>query len=76
MGILSIGCSIVLTLITFFMKRQNRLAYLTVISLLMVIILVSFLDNLGPADFILIVFDLTALGLLIKDRAWYMHLTP
>ncbi len=72
-GFLAIGCSIILTGITYFLNRHNRLAYNGTVGLMVLIIIASFLDDLGLSDIVLIVVDLTILGLLLKDRAWYLH---
>lgn len=73
MGLLALCCSIALTLVTASLIGHNRLAYIGMVSLLVLIIIASFLDDIGLLDVILIAIDLATLGLLIKDRAWYLH---
>lgn len=69
---IGIACSLVTAVTTFLLSRRSRYIYHFAIILLVFIILMSIMDDLGWVDFSLIAVYLTALGLLIKDRSWYL----
>lgn len=72
-GILSIGCSLSLAAAAWLLSRRNRITYLGAIILLGLILIASFMDDLGIVDFVLIAITAVTLGLLIKERAWFMQ---
>jgi hypothetical protein len=70
-GIITLICSIITAMAAYFLTRRNRMIYLATIGLLVMLIIGSFMDELGWSDAALIVITATTLGLLIKDRAWF-----
>jgi hypothetical protein len=72
LGGLGIACSLVTSLTGFLLSRRFRYVYQFSIILLVFIILMSLMDDLGWVDFSLIAITIAALGLLIKDRSWYL----
>lgn len=75
LGGLGIACALVTSLTAFLLSRRSRYVYQFSIILLVFIILMSIMDDLGWVDFSLIAITMAALGLLIKDRAWYLNNT-
>ncbi len=73
MGAAAIACSLVIGLSTFCMYRGINTAYLFITVLMGVILLVSFMDDLGWVDFTMIGITAFTFGLLIKDRRWYRN---
>jgi hypothetical protein len=71
-GGMAIACSLVISLFTFLLFRRNRVVYKLTLVLLCLVILLSFADDLGWVDFSLIGITAIALGLLVKDREWYL----
>lgn len=59
-----------------FLARQNRWAYQVTLFSLGVFILVTFLDEVGWADLAFIGLCVLGLGLLLKERKWFMRQTP
>jgi hypothetical protein len=72
-GIIAIACSIVTALAAWLLAKRNPVVYCSTVFLLGMILIVSFMDELGWTDAILIVITGIALGLLIKDRRWYLE---
>jgi hypothetical protein len=72
-GIIAIACSIVTALVAWLLAKRNRVVYFSSVTLLGMILVVSFMDEPGWTDAILIVIIAIALSLLIKDRRWYLE---
>jgi succinate-acetate transporter protein len=72
-GGVAIISSLGIAVFTYLLFRQNRMAYKLTLVLLSLIFLLSFADDLGWVDFSLIVILATVIGLLVKDRAWYLR---
>jgi len=71
-AIICLGCSLVTILVTFFLRRRNRLTYYSAVVLMGLLLLGSFMDDLGWSDAVVIIVTMASLGLLIRDRAWYL----
>lgn len=71
-GGMAIACSLVTALFTYLLFRRNRIVYKMTLVLFGLIFLLSFADNLGWVDFSLIGITAIVLGLLVKERAWYL----
>jgi hypothetical protein len=71
-GGMAIACSLVTALFTYLLFHRNRVAYKLTLILLCLVILLSFADNLGWVDFSLIGMTAVTVGLLVKDRNWYL----
>lgn len=70
-GMITLACSITTALAAYFLTRRNRMIYLATVGLLVMIIIGSFMDELGWSDAPLIVITAATLVMLIKDRAWF-----
>lgn len=72
-GGIALACSLVTAAAVYGLIRQIRMVYYATVCLLGMILLVSFMDELGWADLALISLTMITLGLLIKDRAWFLQ---
>lgn len=72
-GMLALGCSLCLALTAWLLSKRNRIVYHVTTILLGLILIASFMDDLGLVDFLLIAITAVALGLLVKNRAWFLH---
>jgi len=66
------GCALGLAGTAWFLVRRNRFAYYFLVALLGIITIVFLMDDFGIADLIFLSVHLLILGLLIKDRDWYL----
>jgi hypothetical protein len=73
MTILAFGCSAVLVGMAMLLKQRNRLAFHFSTVVLAMIAILSIADDFGLPDLISLLISLIPLGLLLKDRAWYLH---
>ena len=73
MGVIAIDCSFVIGLSTYCLFRGIKAAYWFTSVLMGLILIVSFMDDLGWVDFTLIGITALTLGLLLKDRRWYLE---
>ncbi len=72
-GILSLGCSLCLALTAWLLSKRNRIIYHATTILLGLILIASFMDDLGLVDFLMITITAVTLGLLIKNRTWFLQ---
>ncbi len=72
-GFTAIGFSLATALAAFFLRKRNRLVYLATIALFGMLLIVSFFDELGWTDILLICATIATLILLIKDRRWFLR---
>jgi len=71
--LLSITIAIILLVLTYFCYKHSLKAYyLTLAFFVFTSILVIF-DDIGLSDIIFLIISLIPVGLLIKDRAWYLQ---
>jgi hypothetical protein len=68
-----VGVSGFLTGIVIFLRRRNRLAFYAGVAILIAIAVLSITDEFGLPDLFTLLISLVALGLMLKDRAWYLH---
>jgi hypothetical protein len=73
MVILALGTSVVLAGIVLFLRRRNRLAFYAGVILLATIAVLSITDQIGLPDLFMLLINLFALGLMLKDRSWYLQ---
>ena len=73
MVILALGVSGFLTGIVIFLRRRKRLAFYAGVAILIAIAVLSITDEFGLPDLFTLLISLVALGLMLKDRAWYLH---
>jgi len=71
-GGIAIACSSFTGAAIFFLYRRNKYVYYCTVALLAMFLTVSFMDDLGLTDAILIGITLLTLILLIKDRNWFL----
>jgi len=69
---LSAGVFLVLAGMSYFLHRRSRFAFYLAVVSLGVLAFATILDQLGWVDFAIVLANLTALGLLINDRRWYL----
>ena len=72
-GIVAIACSIITALAAVFLFRRNRWVYFSTVTLFGMILIMSFMDELGWLDMLFIVITAITLAFLIRDRAWYLQ---
>jgi hypothetical protein len=71
MAILAIIASVALFVLWYFLKRKNKFAYYLTAAFLIVIIILTFTDDLGFLDLVVLVIEIIPLVLLISLRKWY-----
>lgn len=72
MVLLAIGSAVILAALAHFLNRRNRLAYYASLVFLAVIAVLSITDEFGWLDLVSLLISLVPLGLLVKDRRWYL----
>jgi hypothetical protein len=68
---LSLIAALALTGVTVLLKRRNKVAYVLSVAGLILLVLLTIMDELGLADLLVLVAEVLALVLLIKERKWY-----
>jgi hypothetical protein len=61
--------------IALLLSRRRRPAFFIAISLLAIIVVLSITDQVGLVDLVALAVSAVPLGLLLKDRAWYLRPT-
>ena len=61
--------------IALLLSRRSRPAFFVAISLLTIIVVLSVADQVGLLDLVALAVSAVPLGLLLKDRAWYLRPT-
>jgi hypothetical protein len=61
--------------IALLLSRRSRPAFFFAISLLAIIVVLSITDQVGLVDLVALAVSAVPLGLLLKDRAWYLRST-
>ncbi len=69
---LAFGATAVLAALAVLMGRRHRLAYYLTFAALTLLEVTAFADQMGWLDLVALLVSLSALGLLIKDRRWYL----
>lgn len=73
MGILAFGCAGTLIALAILLARRIRLVYFLTVGLFALLVILTFTDDVGWADWIYLLLAATPLFLLIKDRSWYLN---
>jgi len=73
MVILALGVSGFLTAIVILLRGRNRLGFYTGVAILATISVLSITDQFGLPDLFTLLISLVALGLMLKDRSWYLQ---
>jgi hypothetical protein len=76
MAALAVGSAAFLAGLAFFLRRHSRPAYYLALGLLAVIAVLALADQVGLLDVAALVINLVPLGLLLKDRVWYLGRNP
>lgn len=71
MAAISTGIGIWMIFLAGFLRKRNRLIYNFTLITLIGIVLVIFLDQVGPIDLAVLLAALMALVLLLLSRRWY-----
>ena len=72
MGILAFGCACALIVLAVLLARRIRWVYFPALGLLALLIVLTFTDEVGLADWIYLLLVTTPFILMIKDRSWYL----
>jgi hypothetical protein len=73
MAFLSLAAACVFLVLSLLIYRRNQTGYYLSLAALLLTALLIFLDDFGLADLIVLMVVLIPVGLLIKDRAWYLR---
>lgn len=73
MAILALASSVALAGIAYFLARRNRLAFFFGVVFLALLAILSITDEFGLLDLLSLLISLVPLGLMLKDRAWYLQ---
>lgn len=73
---LSIAIAIILLVLTYFLYKHSLKAYYLTLAFFVITSILVIFDDVGLADIIFLIISLIPVGLLIKDRAWYLKLKP
>ena len=73
MAILALGASACLADLAIFLRRRSRIAFYAGGLILAAIAVLSITDQVGLLDLLTLVISLVALGLMLKDRGWYLQ---
>lgn len=71
-GFGAIGCSAAIALGAYFLSKRNRPVYYATVALFIMLLVVSFFDELGWTDILLIAATAGTLILLVGNRRWFM----
>jgi hypothetical protein len=67
-----VGGFVVLVLLVL-LRQRRRLAYFGMLAALTASALALFFDEIGPVDFLFLAITIIPIGLLIRDRPWYLR---
>lgn len=70
--LLALGAAIILSVIAMLLKRRNRWGFYAGVGMLTLIALLSITDEFGVLDFFSLLMSLVPLGLMLKERGWYL----
>jgi len=76
MGVLALLNAFVFVGLVVFLRRHSRIAYWLALVLLTTISVLTYADEFGPADLIVLMINILMLLLLVRDRGWYLSPAP
>ena len=76
MAFLSLATAGILLGVFIFLGKRSRVAYFIALGLFVAISLLTIFDQFGLADLVILAINIVPVILLIKDRAWYLHVKP
>ena len=76
MAFLSFAAAAILAGLFFFLRRQIPLAWFLGLGVFVFSALLTFFDQFGLTDLVVLVINVIPIILLIKDRAWFLRKMP
>ncbi len=76
MVLLSFSLAAILVGLFFLLVKHSRIAYFLALALLALTAALSLFDQFGLSDLVILAVNLVPVGLLIKDRSWYLRANP
>jgi hypothetical protein len=73
MAILAMGASVCMAGLVLLLYRHSRLAFHACCIMLAAVAILSVTDQVGWPDILTFLISLAALGLMLKDRKWYLQ---
>jgi hypothetical protein len=73
LAVLAFAAAGVLMVSSIFLPRHSRKAYTLVVAFFVAASIAIFFDQVGWTDLAVLLLNLTALILLLKDRSWYLE---
>jgi len=75
MALLSLAAACVFLILSLLIYRRNQTGYYLALAALVLTALLIFFDDVGVSDLIVLMVALIPVGLLVRDRAWYLRTT-
>jgi len=72
MAVLAFATAGVYLWLSVFLVNRNKITYFFVMGLLIILSLLTIIDQFGWADLVFLVINIVPIILLIKDRSWYL----
>jgi hypothetical protein len=76
MAFLSLATAGILLGVFIFLGKRSRIVYFIALGLFVAISLLTIFDQIGLVDLVILAINIVPIVLLIKDRAWYLHVIP
>jgi hypothetical protein len=73
MAVMSVVAGIVVLILLALLRQRRRFAYFGLLVALAAAALALFFDDVGLVDLLFLAITIIPIGLLIKDRAWYLR---
>jgi hypothetical protein len=73
MAILSLAAGCVFLVLSLLIYQRNQTGYYLALAALVLTALIIFFDDFGLSDLIVLMVVLIPVGLLVRDRAWYLR---
>jgi lysylphosphatidylglycerol synthetase-like protein (DUF2156 family) len=76
MAFLSFGAAAILLGLLFFLRKRSRPAWFLALGFLTLTCLLTFFDQFGLSDLVIVILNIIPIILLIKERAWFLPAKP
>jgi hypothetical protein len=73
MAVLSAAAGFVTLVLLYLLRQRSRLAYFGMLVALAAAALALFFDDVGLVDLLFLAITIIPIGLLVRDRAWYLR---
>lgn len=73
MAVVSLAAGLVILVLLALLRQRRPLAYSGMLAALAAAALSLLFDNVGPVDLLFLAITLIPIGLLIRDRRWYLR---